>query len=91
MELVPGNVLPNYGFDEVKNLVDEGIADTQSVMYLYPYMDTHIHTCPRRAGIVFGRTDTWVGAGTLLLVQVQHLGKVSIELSKEKVEKWLRH
>lgn len=31
MELVPGNILPNYGFDEMKSLVDEDIADIQGV------------------------------------------------------------
>lgn len=31
MEVVPGNILPNDGFDEMKSLVDEGIADIQGV------------------------------------------------------------
>lgn len=32
MELVPGNILPNYRFDEMKSLVDEGFADIRSII-----------------------------------------------------------
>jgi len=35
MELVAGNILPYYGFDEMTSLTDEGIADIQGVTYRY--------------------------------------------------------